>query len=724
MAKRMDGKQASGVLTRLLKDQSGNVAAMFALSIVPIMGFAGGGLDISRIYLTRTSLQSACDAGSLTGRKVMGTGTWASNNFAANVEAQKMFRLNFVSGAYGTENGQVTYTEAGSAVTGVATAEVPMTLTALFGQDTRTVQVSCRSELRIPNTDVMFVLDVTGSMTKAADGTVATATNPARIDGLRTATKCFYEALAKENIDDVTPEQCSETTDPVNVNAPGVQLRFGFVPYAVNVNVGKLLPQDYLADNWTYQSRVAHIEPAPNNQPDYGPESAQIPGSITTVNNTTWSQVASDVVVGGITYSTQFNAPNSSICATTAKPATVVGTGTWSTPTFNSSTTQPVYPDTTPRINTYISQKLNGNTEYRYVFIGSQCRLQSRTTANQTQTRPWTTTQSVTWVLTNKFTRYVYRPVTFNVSGLKGNNAWNNSIELPVGDQGANRTVTWDGCIEERKTRRLSDNNPFDEWDPIPIEEAIDMDIDRAPETGNTDTQWGPMLSGVLYRRTSLNFVSNGQAWIGNQTRSNVTVTAANIANAYPGYEGLPMIQPTVRCPSESRLNQEWSPDAYKSYVNSLTTGGNTYHDIGLLWGARLMSPTGIFSALNATPNRQIQRHMIFMTDGGTMADPYDYSAYGLHWYDRRQTILSSAPTNIVLQDNIDARTAALCNAIKNQNITLWVVSFGSDVGSATNARLASCATPGRFFQAANIPALVQNFKGIAADISALRLTE
>src|SRR3546814_3946256 len=29
----------------------------------------------------------------------------------------------------------------------------------------------------------------------------------------------------------------------------------GFVPYATNVNVGKLLPNNFLADEWKYQSR-------------------------------------------------------------------------------------------------------------------------------------------------------------------------------------------------------------------------------------------------------------------------------------------------------------------------------------------------------------------------------------------------------------------------------------------------------------------------------------
>ena len=40
---------------------------------------------------------------------------------------------------------------------------------------------------------------------------------------------------------------------------------------------------------------------------------------------------------------------------------------------------------------------------------------------------------------------------------------------------------------------------------------------------------------------------------------------------------------------------------AFDDYVDRLhPANGNTYHDIGLIWGARLESPTGIFSADNA----------------------------------------------------------------------------------------------------------------------------
>src|SRR3546814_6088284 len=58
--------------------------------------------------------------------------------------------------------------------------------------------------------------------------------------------------------------------------------------------------------------------------------------------------------------------------------------------------------------------------------------------------------------------------------------------------------------------------------------------------------------------------------------------------------------------------------ETFEDYVESLQPLGGTYHDVGMVWGARLLSPTGLFTDENATaPNeRPISRHIVFMTDG------------------------------------------------------------------------------------------------------------
>ncbi len=144
-----------------------------------------------------------------------------------------------------------------------------MTIMKIFRMPTFTASVTCTAKMEIPNTDVMFVLDLTASMNCAVtspscdyQAPTNVATN-ARVVGLRKAVKCFYEALLKVN----TTEVCNPAyTDDDGVFHPAAeatatsytgtaQIRIGFVPYAVNVNVGKLLPHAYMADNVTYTTR-------------------------------------------------------------------------------------------------------------------------------------------------------------------------------------------------------------------------------------------------------------------------------------------------------------------------------------------------------------------------------------------------------------------------------------------------------------------------------------
>src|SRR3546814_11452854 len=102
--------------------------------------------------------------------------------------------------------------------------------------------------MRIPNTDVMFVLDTTGSMSDNIPGDSAP-----KIFGLRRAVKCFYEALAKQDTD------ASCGSNPNCGTGYTGQLRFGFVPFGTNTQVGKLVPINITATHRkkiTSQSRI------------------------------------------------------------------------------------------------------------------------------------------------------------------------------------------------------------------------------------------------------------------------------------------------------------------------------------------------------------------------------------------------------------------------------------------------------------------------------------
>src|SRR3569833_676495 len=79
-------------------DEHDNTLAIMAAALIPLAGLVGGGIDISRMYITKTRLQHACDAGALAGRKAQGGGTRSSDD---NTDAQQIFEANNMTGADG-----------------------------------------------------------------------------------------------------------------------------------------------------------------------------------------------------------------------------------------------------------------------------------------------------------------------------------------------------------------------------------------------------------------------------------------------------------------------------------------------------------------------------------------------------------------------------------------------------------------------------------------------
>ncbi len=91
-------------------------------------------------------------------------------------------------------------------------------------------------------------------------------------------------------------------------------------------------------------------------------------------------------------------------------------------------------------------------------------------------------------------------------------------------------------------------------------------------------------------------------------------------------------------CPSESQKLQVYETEAdFNRAISSATANvtGGTYHDIGMLWGARFLSPTGMFAADNPTSHGivPVNRHIVFMTDGKLDTGDSLYSAYGIDTY-------------------------------------------------------------------------------------------
>ena len=157
---------------RLTRDVAGNTLAIVAAAIIPLAALIGGGVDMSRAYMAQFRLQLACDAAALAGRRAMTTGAVDST---VRAEALRFFRFNFPtceSGSTTPPYGVTSFTPTvadgdDSAVVVSASTTVPTTILGMFGYSTIPVSVNCDAKQDFVNTDVMLVLDNTGSMSQA-----------------------------------------------------------------------------------------------------------------------------------------------------------------------------------------------------------------------------------------------------------------------------------------------------------------------------------------------------------------------------------------------------------------------------------------------------------------------------------------------------------------------------------------------------------------------------
>jgi Flp pilus assembly protein TadG len=747
---------------RLVRDEAGNTLAMTAAAMLPLLGIVGGAIDMSRTYAVKSRLQSACDAGVLAGKKAVG-GEWTeANNVEAKTVAEQMFHANIQDDAWGAEN----ITPQFDSVEQKASADVPLTIMQIFGRDKTVVNVTCSAELAMANADIMFVLDNTGSMNdKIPDGDNDASNDVRKIDGLKVAVNCFYEILAKKDNEGVTSANCGyeDGKEPwvgASNGDDGAELRFGFVPYDQMVNVGRLLPAKAIfgtAANEAveYQTRVPNTTPvqiwttgnASSVVWDNNWSPATIPATYYTRQNTSgWSDQNSDASTEqGIKAYRQTMATNSTQCN---NYNTLAGSGTNLTALSQSgssintsggstwSPAAPVHPQATQSAASTQSQTITV-TQWRYIWEKrsnvTACFLERRqhsNTYNRMQTGA--ATRPVNWTAQNAITSWTYKKHPINVSSFKIDDfKYKDSIMLPLNETQMNnvrlsgststtnikvvsdRQVTWEGCIEERQTHRVTDGNPSDDYDVIP-DEAYDLQVGKAVDANDSATKWRFALKDVTWAR-----YANGQ-----RTTSPVTTTS-NLNQNFGWSCPIEAVKLTEFDGDGSQFGKKTSKD-FSNYVARLKPGGNTYHDIGLIWGQRLMSSEGLFGAENQTGSNgaKIVRHMVFMTDGETYNNPTNYTSYGIDWHDRRQTDESVPPTQDILQKNNDARSSALCKAIKDAGDTeLWVVYYGVP-DNTTATRLKKCASDdAHFILATNTTVLITAFKNIAKKIAELQLT-
>lgn len=278
-------------------------------------------------------------------------------------------------------------------------------------------------------------------------------------------------------------------------------------------------------------------------------------------------------------------------------------------------------------------------------------------------------------------TLYSRNPSWFNTtwtyydSGTLNSNIAHNSTWL---------TNTWDGCVEERRT---SNSITSESSYIIPVSPASGSlpsnTFDLAVETAATssDTRW-PVADPDK---------ASGQ----------------------------------YACPKAMRELQQLTTaqfDDYFAFNRGFVANGGTYLDLGMLWAARLLSRNGIWSADNPVTYNTfpVSRYVIFMTDGEMDTGTTSYAAYPQESYWKKTASDGSATT---ANANHKKRLAMICTAIKNMDVKIYAISFGS--GSTLSSDLTDCSSGDGFaYKADDSDQLDAVFRDIGENIGSLRLSQ
>ena len=262
--------------------------------------------------------------------------------------------------------------------------------------------------------------------------------------------------------------------------------------------------------------------------------------------------------------------------------------------------------------------------------------------------------QCVSWNYYGNCTGYSLTSVTHSSSWLSG---W----------RGSNLGT---GCIEERATIG-------EDGDPITILTSVSQDDIDDVSASDPALQWSPYDSSAQQAESS------------------------------------------SACPRPAYRLAEYSTESsYQAVIDELTgfVGGNTYHDIGITWGARYLSSTGMFAADNPEMwnDVPVSKHIVFMTDGILQPSSSVYSAYGVENRDQR---LGTSGTQ---HSRHLARFVSACSRAKQMGITIWVIAL--DVTSTDD--IEPCATSSGHFFVSDGSDLEEVFERIGQGIARLRLTQ
>ncbi len=146
--------------------------------------------------------------------------------------------------------------------------------------------------------------------------------------------------------------------------------------------------------------------------------------------------------------------------------------------------------------------------------------------------------------------------------------------------------------------------------------------------------------------------------------------------------------------------------------IDALQATGNTYINVGLVWGYRMISPEFPFEEGAPWGDEHWKKAVILMTDG--LNEPNsNYSAYG-----------PSSGAGIT-SAKLNNRVLDVCDELKDKDVLVYTITFDKGVNKATKNLFKECATqPSMWYDAPTDEKLQEVYLSIARELSNLHLSK
>lgn len=165
-----------------------------------------------------------------------------------------------------------------------------------------------------------------------------------------------------------------------------------------------------------------------------------------------------------------------------------------------------------------------------------------------------------------------------------------------------------------------------------------------------------------------------------------------------------------LSCPYAYIMPLTSDRDDLIDHLDNMIPHGNTLGNIGMLWGGRLISPNPPFEEASDWDDVNWRKAVVMMTDGDNTRD----SRYSSFWFRNKHGLTVT---------DFNQRFEETCEALKDQGVTIYTVTFTSGINEDTKGYYERCASSlDQYHDAPTQEKLIEVFETISRELSNLHI--